>query len=147
MVDQGPPRHFIVLVPGYMGSLLRDPESDRTVWLDVPALISNPLKIGEKIDWMLDKLVYRPDYPLAPAGIMDRGVLYVLPWAKLDHYGRLLEAFKNLGYTANPVTQLRMPPQFTLSLTIGARTTAYPANNWATPYISGAGITMGLRPG
>jgi len=102
MTTDAPPRHFIVLVPGYMGSLLEDTESGQTVWLDVPELIQNPLKIADRLNWMLDKIAYRPENKLAPAGIMQRGVLYVLPWAKLDHYGRLLDVLRNLGYAVNP---------------------------------------------
>ncbi len=36
------PKHFIVIVPGYMGSLLRDKKKGDIVWLDVAGLLKNP---------------------------------------------------------------------------------------------------------
>lgn len=32
----GPPLHFLVIVPGYMGSLLKDKKTGKMVWLDLP---------------------------------------------------------------------------------------------------------------
>ena len=90
-----PPRHFVVIVPGYMGSLLRDKKTGQTVWIDFPALLKNPLKIGSAIDEMLQKMAY-PNEDLEPAGIMNQ-VLIVPPFAKQEHYGRLLDEFKAWG--------------------------------------------------
>ena len=95
------PQHFIVIVPGYMGSLLGDKKTGETIWMDVPRLIQNPLKIGEKIDQMLEKMAY-PNDDLQPTGILERGVLYALPWARLDHYGRLVDLLAGLGYAVEP---------------------------------------------
>lgn len=96
-----PPKHFIVIVPGYMGSLLRNQKTKEPVWIDLPRLLKNPLKIGAAIDSMLDQMMY-PNPNLEPYGIMETGVLYVLPWARLDHYGRLIQVLKGLGYQIEP---------------------------------------------
>lgn len=95
-----PPPHFIVIVPGYMGSKLRDKKTGEIVWLDIPGLLRNPLKIGKAIDSMLEKMAY-PNDDLEPAGILDQ-VLFVPPWAKQEHYGRLLNALANMGYQIEP---------------------------------------------
>lgn len=91
--------HFLVIVPGYMGSLLKDKHTGETVWLDVPALLRNPTRIDD----ILAKLKY-PNDDLEPAGIMERGILYALPWGKLDHYGRLMEHLRQRGFEIDPVT-------------------------------------------
>ena len=96
-MDSNLKNHFIVIVPGYMGSMLRDKTSGEIVWLDLPALVRNPTRIDDT----LNKLKY-PNDNLEPAGIMERGVLYALPWAKLDHYGRLIEHLRNAGYAIEP---------------------------------------------
>lgn len=99
-MTDGQPKHFIVVVPGYMGSLLRDPDSGKIVWLDIPGLLKNPFKIGQAVDELLDKMTY-PDGKLEPAGIMDQ-LLFVPPWAKQEHYGRLLDVLEGWGYEIDP---------------------------------------------
>jgi hypothetical protein len=91
-----------VIVPGYMGSLLRDKNTGQTVWIDFAALRRNPLKIGSAIDEMLQKMAY-PNDDLEPAGIMNQ-VLIMPPFAKQEHYGRLLDAFKLWGYQVDPAS-------------------------------------------
>ena len=98
---KGAPKHFIVVVPGYMGTMLRDKSTSELVWIDVPALIKNPFTIGEKINRMLERMAY-PNEDIEPAGLVERGVLYVLPWARIDHYGRLMDLLAGLGYTVDP---------------------------------------------
>jgi pimeloyl-ACP methyl ester carboxylesterase len=94
------PRHFIVVVPGYMGSLLRDRLTGEIVWLDIPRLLKNPIKIDAAIDEMLDKMTY-PNENLEPAGIMNQ-LLFIPPWAKQEQYGRLLEQLQEWGYQIDP---------------------------------------------
>jgi len=97
---QETPPHFIVIVPGYMGSRLRDKKNGDIVWLDIPALLKNPLEMGISIDNMLDRMAY-PNDDLEPVGIMNE-VLFVPPWAKQEHYGRLIEKLKSWDYQIDP---------------------------------------------
>ena len=92
--------HFIVIVPGYMGSLLRDKNTGEIIWIDFPSLLKNPFNIGQAIDELVDKMVY-PNDDLEPAGIMNQ-ILFVPPWAKQEHYGRLLEQLEKWGYQIDP---------------------------------------------
>jgi hypothetical protein len=94
------PKHFIVIVPGYMGSLLRSKKSGKVVWIDFPSLLKNPLKIGDAIDEMLESMLY-PNDDLEPAGIMNQ-VLVVPPFAKQEHYGRLARKLADWGYAIDP---------------------------------------------
>jgi pimeloyl-ACP methyl ester carboxylesterase len=96
----GPPDHFIVIVPGYMGSKLRDKNTGEIVWLDIPKLLSNPLKTGEAIDGLLEKMAY-PNDDLEPAGIIDQ-VLVAPPWVKQEQYGRLLDRLREWKYKIDP---------------------------------------------
>jgi hypothetical protein len=83
-----------------MGSLLRDKNTGEIVWIDFPSLLKNPLKIGSAIDNLLEKMAY-PNENLEPAGILNQ-VLLVPPFAKQEHYGRLLEKLEDWGYQVNP---------------------------------------------
>lgn len=94
------PKHFIVIVPGYMGSLLRDKKKGDIVWLDLPALLKNPFNTGNAIADMLERMAY-PNDDLEPAGMMNE-VLLVPPWAKQEHYGRLVDQLKRWGYAIDP---------------------------------------------
>lgn len=106
MTDQDPTapgsreRHFIVIVPGYMGSKLRDKHSGEIIWGDFSSLIKNPLKLESGLNNLFDSMVY-PNDDLEPAGILDQ-VTFLLPWAKQDHYGRLLLALDRMGYRIEP---------------------------------------------
>jgi Lecithin:cholesterol acyltransferase len=97
---KGPPKHFVVIVPGYMGSRLRSKKSGKIAWIDFPSLLKNPLKIGDAIDEMLESMAY-PNDDLEPAGIMNQ-VLVVPPFAKQEHYGRLLKHLEEWGYQIDP---------------------------------------------
>ena len=92
----GIPPHFIVIVPGYMGSQLRDSQDGRMLWVDIPALLRDPLNIPANVDHMLERLKY-PNQDIVPAGLMDQ-VLFVPPFLKAEHYGRLLQALRRIGY-------------------------------------------------
>ena len=93
-----PPPHFIVLVPGYMGSRLKDRNSGEIVWLDIPALLSDPFHISEALTRMFARMRY-PNDDLEPAGVMDQ-VIFVPPLFKQEHYGRLLKKLETIGYDA-----------------------------------------------
>ena len=44
MSENGIPPHFLVIVPGYMGSKLKDKTSGQVVWIDLSTIPTNPLK-------------------------------------------------------------------------------------------------------
>jgi pimeloyl-ACP methyl ester carboxylesterase len=100
--SDGIPPHFIVIVPGYMGSKLRDTQDGRTLWVDIPGLLRDPLNIPANVDHMLERLKY-PNPDIVPAGLMDQ-VLFVPPFLKAEHYGRLLQALRRMGYQAGDST-------------------------------------------
>ncbi len=93
--NQVPP-HFVVFVPGYLGSKLRDKNTGEIVWVDFTSIPLNPLKWGDWLDNVFSKMVY-PNDDLESAGMMDE-LIFVPPWAKQEHYGRLMEALGNMGY-------------------------------------------------
>jgi len=94
--NDGIPPHFVVVVPGYMGSQLRDSQDGRILWVDIPGLLRDPLNIPATVDHMLERLKY-PNPDIVPAGLMDQ-VLFVPPFLKAEHYGRLLQALRRMGY-------------------------------------------------
>ena len=101
-----PQPHFIVVVPGYMGSLLRDKTTGEIVWLDFPNLLKNPFAIGAALENLLDKLKYPPPGSniknnLEPAGIINQ-VLVVPPLFKQEQYIRLLDKLQEWGYQVDP---------------------------------------------
>ena len=99
---QGPPKHILVVIPGYMGSKLRDKKTGEIVWIDLPAMARNPLKMGSAVDNLFKKMAY-PNDDLEPAGIVDQ-VLIVPPWAKQEQYGRLTVQLARWGYSVDPQT-------------------------------------------
>ena len=96
----GVPPHFIVIVPGYTGSKLRDRTTGETVWVDFASIPKNPFLWDDWVDHLLETMAY-PNDNLEPAGIMDE-VIYVPPWAKQEHYSRLVKALEAMGYQADP---------------------------------------------
>jgi pimeloyl-ACP methyl ester carboxylesterase len=99
-LHNGIPPHFLVIVPGYMGSQLRDKNTGEIVWIDFPGLLKNPLKVGEAITTMLEKMKY-PNPDLEPAGIVNQ-VLVAPPLFKQEQYIRLAEKLKEWGYKIDP---------------------------------------------
>jgi hypothetical protein len=95
-----PGPHFIVVVPGYMGSLLRDKVTGKIIWLDVPSLLGDLAHIKQNVNELLEKMCY-PNENLEPAGLMDK-LLFAPPFFKQEHYGRLLEKLMELGYEIDP---------------------------------------------
>ena len=90
------PNHFIVLIPGYMGSKLRSQSTGEIVWLNLLNLLKNPLQIDVAVDKLFCDLKY-PNQDLTPAGIMDQ-MIFLPPLFKQEHYGRLMNALKKMGY-------------------------------------------------
>jgi pimeloyl-ACP methyl ester carboxylesterase len=90
------PSHFLVIVPGFMGSKLQDKTTGEIVWVNFSSIPLNPFEWEKWIDNLFSKLSYPNGY-LEPAGIMDE-VLFIPPWAKQEHYGRLMRLLENMGY-------------------------------------------------
>ena len=93
------PDHFIVVIPGYMGSKLRDKTTKKIVWMDVPAMLKDPLHIGEQLEGVLSAMAYPGN--LEPAGIVNE-VLFIPPWVKQEQYGVLLAELKQAGFRDDP---------------------------------------------
>jgi pimeloyl-ACP methyl ester carboxylesterase len=85
-----------VVIPGIMGSKLRDKQTGELVWLDPGSVPKNPLQWNGWLDRVLRTLAY-PNNNLEVAGIMDQ-LVFVPPWAKQEHYTRLLTALQRMGY-------------------------------------------------
>jgi pimeloyl-ACP methyl ester carboxylesterase len=88
--------HFIVFIPGYMGSKLRSRNNGKTLWLDFRNLLRDTSNIQTSIDKFLCGLRY-PNEDLEPAGIIDQ-LVYFPPLFKQDHYARFLDAMQKMGY-------------------------------------------------
>lgn len=95
-----PPKHFVVIVPGYMGSLLRDKQSGKIVWLDLPRLLFDQLAGQDAVGEMLQKMDFS-NQDLEPAGIL-KDVLIAPPLFKQEQYGRLAAKLENWGYQIDP---------------------------------------------
>ncbi len=95
----GPPPHFLVLVPGYMGSQLRDRTSGQVVWIDFSTIPVNPFEWETWVTNLLAKMRY-PNPDLEPAGIVKE-VVFVPPLFKQEQYGRLITALEQLGYVGD----------------------------------------------
>ncbi len=94
------PPHFIVIVPGYMGSKLRERTTGKILWVDFASIPKNPLQWDDWLDHLLETMAY-PNDDLEAAGIMDE-VVFVPPWAKQEHYSRLIQALQEMGYKTDP---------------------------------------------
>lgn len=86
---------FIVIVPGYMGSKLRDRRTGQIVWLDVPALLSDLDQLEPRLKALFAAMHY-PNPNLEPAGLTDQ-IVFLPPFLKQEHYGRLFEALEGFG--------------------------------------------------
>lgn len=106
----GVPPHFIVIVPGIMGSKLKLKHTGELIWGDpfkvlwhaqrrVPNILHR-VRPNKVLDEWLAKLKYSPSNALEPVGIVDR-VVFVPPWAKLNKYTRLLRLLEKMGYSVN----------------------------------------------
>lgn len=91
-----PPPHFIVFVPGYMGSRLRSRSTGKLVWVDIPSLLRRPFAIPDALTDLFDQMRY-PNDDIFPDGILDE-VVFLPPLFKQEQYGRMLEALERMGY-------------------------------------------------
>lgn len=96
----GPPDHFIVLVPGFMGSRLRDKNTGELVWIDFSQAGLNPLKWDAWLERVTSTMHY-PNDNLEPDGIVQ-DVLFAPPWVKQEQYSRLFRTLESWGYRVDP---------------------------------------------
>ena len=96
----GIPPHFIVFVPGFLGSLLSDQSTGKTVWIDFSHVPLNPFEWGGWLDQLFQAMRY-PNANLKASGIVD-DVIFAQPWIKQEQYSRLLRTLQDLGYRADP---------------------------------------------
>lgn len=94
------PNHFLVIVPGFMGSKLRDRATGEIVWIDLKSIPLLPTQWKGWLENLFAKMTY-PNQDLEPAGILDE-VLFIPPWGKFEQYGRLVDALTEMGYEVNP---------------------------------------------
>ncbi|MCW5852078.1 MAG: hypothetical protein KIT87_18540, partial [Anaerolineae bacterium] len=92
-----PPRHFVVIVPGILGSRLRRADTQEVVWGDFRQMLSNPLQVRPRFQRMMESLVYPS--PLEPDGILDEIVVFP-PLIEIGQYDRLVNYLHTqLGYS------------------------------------------------
>ena len=94
--SEEPPHHFIVFIPGYMGSRLRSRSTGELVWLDIPSFVLDPLRAVEKLHCLFERLKY-PNADLVPDGILDQ-LLFLPPLFKQEGYSRILQTLASWGY-------------------------------------------------
>lgn len=90
------PNHFLVIVPGYMGSKLRHRDTKEILWANTSSIPLLPFYWKSWLSNLLTSLEY-PNPDLEPCGIMD-DVVFIPPWAKLENYERLVKKLQSIGY-------------------------------------------------
>jgi hypothetical protein len=91
-----PPSHFLIFIPGYMGSRLRSQSTGDLVWLDIPALLRDPLEIPGRLQTVFTQVRY-PNDDLVPDGVIDQ-MLFLPPFFKQEQYSRFFDAVTAWGY-------------------------------------------------
>jgi pimeloyl-ACP methyl ester carboxylesterase len=113
-MNNSPPEHFLVLIPGYMGSRLRSRSTGELVWLDLTKLSVDPHHIHDSLQQLFDRLHY-PNDDLVPDGIVNQ-IVYLPPLFKQEQYSRLLEALAAWGYAVSPEQAgTNKPPVYTFA--------------------------------
>jgi pimeloyl-ACP methyl ester carboxylesterase len=90
------PDHFIVIVPGFMGSRLRSRKTGNIEWIDFSSVPRVPFQWDAWLDHLFNTLHY-PNEDLVADGIINE-VVFVPPWAKQEEYARLMRELEKLGY-------------------------------------------------
>jgi pimeloyl-ACP methyl ester carboxylesterase len=96
--DSVPP-HFIVFVPGYMGSKLREKTTGKVLWLDLfdfPRILLTPNGLDNWIN-----ALRLPGDNLEAFEMLDH-ILYAPPFIKMEGYGPIVPALEGMGYKADP---------------------------------------------
>ncbi|NJP04827.1 MAG: hypothetical protein HC837_03940 [Chloroflexaceae bacterium] len=94
------PDHFLVILPGWMGSKLRDRTTGEIAWIDFASIPWNPFEWDGWVASFCARLAY-PNDQLEPFAVMDE-VVFVPPWARQEHYNRLITALQQMGYQTDP---------------------------------------------
>jgi len=103
-----PPPHFLVFIPGYMGSRLRSKSTGKTIWLDIPRLIQNPFEIGSELEQLFKEMRY-PNDDLEPDGVMDQ-LIFLPTLFKQEQYIRLIDIFTEWGYHYSESGEIAQDP-------------------------------------
>ncbi len=98
-IDMQIPPHFLVIIPGFMGSKLNRKKGGDTVWADLNSLPINPLQWEGWLDRLFREITY-PNDDLEAKTIVDE-MMFLIPWAKQERYGQLIAILESLGYKAN----------------------------------------------
>ena len=106
--SDGPPPHFVVFIPGYMGSRLRSRSTGDLVWLDIPTLLHDPLEIPKRLKAIFTQLHY-PNDDLEPDGVIDQ-MLFLPPLYKQEQYGRFFDTVTSWGYQISEEGDLSASP-------------------------------------
>lgn len=97
--QNGVPKHFVVVVPGYMGSKLRHPDTREVVWVNLSSIPWQPWQWKGWLHNLLATLEY-PKVKLEPVGMMD-DLVFLPPWGKMENYERLIKKLISMGYRAD----------------------------------------------
>ncbi len=95
-MNENPPEHILVFIPGFMGSQLRSKSTGELVWLDFPALVSDPIRLQENMQAIFEQLKY-PNEDLVADNISDQ-IIFLPPLLKQDEYGSFLRTLSSWGY-------------------------------------------------
>ena len=90
------PPHFLVIIPGFMGSKLRDKTSNEVVWVDFSTIPTNPLAWQGWLERFLNHLAY-PNEDIEAFQVLDEFII-ASPWAKQEHYQQLFDVLLSMGY-------------------------------------------------
>jgi len=94
------PPHFLVIVPGWMGSNLKI--GDVMVWGDFFQTLKYSLGFKAPLDFLFQSMTYSDSSSeLKPAGIVKE-IIFVPPWIKQPQYNRLLSHLRSIGYSIDP---------------------------------------------
>lgn len=131
------PKHFIVMVPGYMGSVLRSRKTGEAVWLNaLDLLLRRRFNLSQALDAFFDQMRY-PNDDLEPVGIVDQ-IVFAPPLFKQEQYGRLLDWLRRQGYAIDPTAGSRsaglaaytFPYDWRQDNRISARQLGYAIQGW-----------------
>ncbi len=89
---------FLVFVPGYTGSILRDVPRDQTLWVD----------IGSAAEFFSWRERMDGSHLLGATGLLER-VIILNPFTKNEGYDGLLQLFETCGLNANPDPNVHAP--------------------------------------
>ena len=90
------PPHYLIIIPGFMGSKLRKKSSGEVVWLDFSSLPINPFQWHTWLEQYFRQLAY-PNDDIEAFQLMNE-LFIASPWVKQEHYEQLFSALRKMGY-------------------------------------------------